>query len=240
MVQELPNLTAFLNAGTTAVNNFILSNYRAVGMANEEFLVYLQVKLMVNQGAVEPSTEQIGKVLGWSAQTVFDHLEKLRAKGLLNFRTERDAQGRVKTALDFEPFYIQILQLQINRQEAAERIETPVQDSEATARAEIFTMIEQEFGRQLSPMEYETITGWFNIDHFKPELIKQALQEAVINQALNLRYIESILVAWQKRNIRSVQEVVAQRDYRRYKKQISNVSGPEIPLDVDILNTDWS
>ena len=58
-------------------------------------------------------------------------------------------------------------------------------------------MFEREFGRTLSPMEFETINGWVN-NGVKPELIKDALKEAVLSGVTTIRYIEAIIREWSK------------------------------------------
>ena len=70
----------------------------------------------------------------------------------------------------------------------------------------LFEMFEQEFGRTLSPMEYEIINGWIN-DNFSEELIIEALKEATFNGVSSLRYIDRILLEWKKKNIKTKQDV---------------------------------
>ncbi|GAK32047.1 DNA replication protein DnaD [Weissella oryzae SG25] len=241
---EYKNLALYLSARDTTINNLLLTHYLELGLSNEEFLVYLQVKMMIDEGAREPSTEKIGQALGWTPQVVFNHLTTMRNKGLLSFTTQRGGDGRVTTLLDFEPMYEQLLNLDFTGMAAAStRILTPLaseKNEDTTKRAEIYHILEQEFGRQLTPMEYETIGSWFNKDQFDPALIKQAIQEAVINQALSLRYIETILVSWQKKNYRSVQEVLAHREYRQNRQEANVVDIPDIPMDIDPSSVDWS
>lgn len=62
----------------------------------------------------------------------------------------------------------------------------------------IYTTIEKEFGRTLSPIECETIKNWLD-NKIEPDLIKDALKEAVLNGVNNLKYIDKILYEW-KRN----------------------------------------
>ncbi|TYC51023.1 DnaD domain protein [Weissella muntiaci] len=239
---EYKNLSAYLQAKNTTINNFLLTHYIELGMSNDEFLVYLQVKMMIDGGSNEPSTEKIGARLGWTPQVVFGHLTDLRGKGLLRFDTHRDETGRVITVLNFEPLLEQLLEISLDGERAvAERINEPVvKQVQSNNRTEVYQMLEQEFGRQLTPMEYETIGAWFNKDHFEPAMIKQALQEAVVNQALSLRYIETILVSWQKKNYRSVQEVIANREYRQNRAETKVDDVPDIPLDIDLSKVDWS
>ena len=52
----------------------------------------------------------------------------------------------------------------------------------------LFTIFEKEFGRPLSPMELETISGWVDADRYPDELILLALKEAVFAGKLHFRY----------------------------------------------------
>lgn len=65
----------------------------------------------------------------------------------------------------------------------------------------IFDIFEREFGRTLSPMEYEIIQSWCG-GEFSQELIVLALKEATYNGAANLRYIDKILYEWKKKELK--------------------------------------
>lgn len=77
---------------------------------------------------------------------------------------------------------------------------------DATAKAivapkkDVYSICEREFARLLSPMEIETINGWSDDGHSE-ELIKAALKEAVFANKLNIRYIDRILLDWQRNKI---------------------------------------
>lgn len=68
---------------------------------------------------------------------------------------------------------------------------------------EIAPDFESEFGRTLSKMEREAIVSMFENFHYSKQMVLAALKEAVLNQALNLKYISTILAAWRKRGISS-------------------------------------
>lgn len=70
----------------------------------------------------------------------------------------------------------------------------------------LFEVFECEFGRGLSPMEYELINSWLN-EGLEEELIIQALKEATYNGAKNLRYISKILIAWQQKGYKSKEDI---------------------------------
>nr|WP_315603012.1 DnaD domain protein [Paenibacillus aurantius] len=67
-------------------------------------------------------------------------------------------------------------------------------------------IFEKEFARPLTPMELETISGWLDQDHFKEELILAALKEAVFAGKVHFRYIDRILLEWQRNRIQTVDQ----------------------------------
>lgn len=68
----------------------------------------------------------------------------------------------------------------------------------------IFTVFEQELARPLSPMETERMRQWSA--QLSNELIIEALRRAVLMGKANFRYIDAIILEWQKNNIRTVSE----------------------------------
>lgn len=70
----------------------------------------------------------------------------------------------------------------------------------------IYDEFEKEFGRTLSPMEYEIIGAYID-SGFSEELIQAALKEAVYNGVTNLRYIDKILYDWKKKGINSKEDL---------------------------------
>jgi DNA replication protein len=71
-------------------------------------------------------------------------------------------------------------------------------------------------------------------------IIKAAVQEAVLNGALNLRYIETILVSWQKKNYHSLNDITNEKNKHQQYKQLQSDEAIDIPLDIDIFNVDWN
>ncbi len=76
----------YINAGQSSVSVLLLQRYRELGLTDQELLVFLQTKAMLDQGATEPNTTQIGEYMGLSAKTVFSVLESIRSKGLIQTR----------------------------------------------------------------------------------------------------------------------------------------------------------
>ena len=74
------------------------------------------------------------------------------------------------------------------------------------AQKSLFVTFEQEFGRPLSPIEFQQLLDW--AAEYREELIIQALTEAVIANKRNFRYIDRILLNWQRENIRTRHEAI--------------------------------
>ena len=87
--------------------------------------------------------------------------------------------------------------------------------NKTTSKQEVYKNIEVEFGRLLTPMELQTIDSWLNTENYSPELIVLALREAVLNQVYSLKYIDKILLSWEKQNIKTSADVQRSRQQRR-------------------------
>ena len=67
----------------------------------------------------------------------------------------------------------------------------------------------------LSPIEFETINQWLEDDHYAPDLISLALKEAVLSQAYSLRYMDRILLNWEKKHLTTVAQVQKESERQR-------------------------
>lgn len=79
-------------------------------------------------------------------------------------------------------------------------------DAKNETTTDIFAIFESEFGRTLSPMEYELINAWISTG-ISEELIKGALKEATYNGVSNLRYIDKIIYEWGKKGFKTMDDV---------------------------------
>lgn len=239
-------INQYLDAGNIDISLVLLQRYHEIGLTDQELIIYLQIKAMLDRGYVEPSTEKIAKYMGIQPTQVFSGIENMRAKNLVVFETKRDEKQRLVTTLNFHQLYQKLMELPDGS--AVRAVDRQVNDGnnfrqikDEPSRADIFTMLEQEFGRSLSPIDLEIVSNWFDVDHFLPILMQEAIKEAVANQALNLRYIESILVNWTKLNYHSKQDVLknSKRRQRFQNKQNGTKKNtPKIPLNVDLLSLD--
>lgn len=82
-------------------------------------------------------------------------------------------------------------------------------DKESEDGRSLFSIFEKEFGRPLSPMECESISGWVDEDRYPEELILLALKESVFAGKVHFRYIDRILLEWARNRVKNAQDVKA-------------------------------
>ncbi|HGO0536545.1 TPA: DnaD domain-containing protein, partial [Streptococcus pyogenes] len=69
-------------------------------------------------------------------------------------------------------------------------------------------------GRFLSPFELEDLEKTLRDDKTDPDLIREALKEAVFNGKTNWKYIQAILRNWRKEGIVNLRQVEERRRVR--------------------------
>ena len=77
----------------------------------------------------------------------------------------------------------------------------------------IYEYIEANFGRTLSPIEYEEISTWED-----NELTRYAIREAILNGVYSIKYIVAILQNWKHKNINTIAE--AKKNSKQHKETI--------------------
>lgn len=81
----------------------------------------------------------------------------------------------------------------------------------------IYDFVEQNFGRTLSPVEYEEIQSWNDT-----ELTRYAIKQSVMLNKCSIRYVSRILSAYERENVKTVQQ--AQERERQYNEAQKNKS----------------
>ena len=86
----------------------------------------------------------------------------------------------------------------------------------------IVQYVEENFGRTLSPVEYEEILSWKD-----SELTRYAIKQAVLLNKISTKYISRILNAYERENVKTVQQ--AQERERQYNMGKSKKYVGKIP-----------
>lgn len=96
------------------------------------------------------------------------------------------------------------LDKEINK-EIDKEIEGDKEDYFSTTEKSIYTLVEQNFGRPLSPMEIEKINVW--IEEYSEDIINYAIQKSVLANKRSFNYVNGILKNWKSNGYRTLQEI---------------------------------
>ena len=211
-------LKELLKSGHLVVPFIFLKNYKKFELTMEEFLFLMYFYHLGERFLLNP--ELYCHDLGLDLPTVMNYISVLTEKGFIQVDVLKNDKGVIEEYVILEPFF--------QKMELFFMDEANQKKDDST----IFEVIEKEFGRTISPMEYEIIKAWLD-NNMSEALITEAVREATFNGVSNLRYIDKILFEWSKKGITSVQEVEAMRKKREKKEEKS------IDIDMDIVDWNW-
>lgn len=186
-----------INAGTTSINNLILLHLQDLEMSSDEFLLYCNLKMFQEQQVFFPSTQQLITNTGFSEGKIYQLVQSMIQKHFIKIDSQTVKGQKYQDYYDLSPIYQVLLGEQLNSRTSAN-----LNDIQT-----LFQKIEVEFGRPLSPIEQQTIQAWIVDDHYSVPLIMLALKEAVLNQAYSLKYMDRILLNWEKNNIKTPEQL---------------------------------
>lgn len=174
-----------------------------IGLDEFFFLMYLS-----NQGEkIVFDPNKISKDLGIKPKEVMLLIGSLVDNKLISVDVLKNDKNIMEEYISLEFFYQKINLMLIDE----------VTSDEETGN-DIFSTIEKEFCRTLSPMEYEIVKAWLD-NGYSYDLIKEAVKEAAFNGVSNLRYIDKILYEWNKKGIKTVNDVDKNRTKHKEEKK---------------------
>ncbi|WDF81517.1 DnaD domain protein [Lacticaseibacillus pabuli] len=203
----MADINAFIGAGFLSLSKLILNHYQDTDLTPSELIAYLFLTDSVQAGVSEPELNTLANRAKMRPADFATALSNLSNKHAIVIRTERDRDGRMHDIYDVTPLLDQLLQSEKAATSGTQTVATA--NTGASTTRQLMGQVETEFGRPLSPIEQQTIRAWLREDHYQPELISLALQEAVLNQAYSLKYMDRILINWEHNHLTSAAAVRA-------------------------------
>ena len=180
--------------------NLIIPDYiiKYYSKLNLEGLSFILMIYFINQKEnITFDINKISKDLNLEQSVVLGLINELNEKNYISIEMIKK-NGIIEEFISVELFYNKICSLLIESKDENEN-------------NDIYSMFEQEFGRVLSPMEYQTINGWLE-NKIPIDLISAALKESVLSGVNNLRYIDKILFEWNKKGYKKVEDIKQKKD----------------------------
>ena len=177
-------------------------NRAALGVNYDElyFLIYL-----VNLDDLKFDMVKMAKELGMKPKDILKLVNDLSEKNLISLDiVKKDLD--VSEYINLNALYNKIAFISIGDKK------------ETVVNVTLFDEIEKEFKRPLTPREFQIINVWKEVGYLD-ETIRLALKEASYNQALSIAYIDKILNNWDKKGIRTKEDVERNREEFAKKKE---------------------
>ena len=184
---------------------FLFKNYNRLDISEKELVILI---VLINIGdKIVYNPDIISAEINMDKFEIMELLNSLSEKKLIDIRLEKNNENKREEYIYLDLLYNKLINLLIEKKE-----------EKTIINSDIFSIFESEFGRTLSPMEYEIIKGWLN-DNFSYELLIEALKEATYNGVNNLRYIDKILYEWKKKGYKNKNDIMAAKNKRTNKKE---------------------
>ena len=224
------SFTKSMNTGYTILPNLLLQHFKTLGMSHDEVLLVIQLKSFLDKGILFPDIQKLASRLDLSQEEVFRLIHQLTHKKILQIKVQKDEEGKTQDIYSLDFLWEKLVRV--------EKQETENQESklEKENQQNLFKLFEQQFSRPLSPIEIQTIGMWLEEDHYAVSLIEFALREAVLSQVYSLKYIDRILLTWEKKNIRTKEQaekesiLYRERNYRQESREDPGNDDEPIPL----------
>ena len=213
------NLKDIIQRGNIVIPLYIYKEYPKLKIDLESFLFLM---FLYNKGNKIPfDINRLSEEFFSNTKDIMKYISILQDSKLLEIKVIKNDKNIMEEFIYLDFFYEKIsLSL------VSEEVEKEKQEED---KMDVFSMLEKEIGKQLSPIEIEIVKAWKE-SNYSDEIIKEAIKESVLNGVASLRYIDKILYTWNKKNIKTVEEV--EKNRRNFRKQ-------EEKEKVDVFDYDW-
>ena len=214
-------LVDIFKQGHIVIPLFMLQHYKELKLEIGEFLFLMYLYNLGNKFIFDPS--KFADDLNLDIKDIMNYIGTLSDKHFIRVEVMKNDKGLMEEMVLMDDFYSKLSLITMDE----------INNASSTDSSNIYEVIEKEFGRTLSPMEYEIIRAWLD-NGMSEELIQEAIKEATYNGVSNLRYIDKILYEWSKLGIKTAKDVSDNKKKRAKAKEEASSD-----VDMDIMDWDW-
>lgn len=219
-------LINIIKDGNIVIPMYLLKHYKELKLELNEFIFLMYLYNRGDHFSFDPNSFSID--LSMDLTEVMNLTSNLTDKGFITVEVLKNEKGFMEEVVLLENFFNKLKLFMIDEMNQDEKKEIE--------NSTIYEVIEKEFGRTLSSMEYEIIRAWLE-NQFSEELIKEAVKEAVMNGVSNLKYIDKILYEWSKKGIKTIKDVEENR--RKRNALLEKNKDVDTDIDLGIMDWDW-
>ena len=213
-------LTEIFKQGNMVIPMFFLQHLKDFKIELNEFIFLMYLYNRGNKFVFDPML--FSKELNIEFTDVMNHISTLTDKNFIRVEVLKNEKGLMEEVVIMDDFFNKISMITMEE----------VNSTSNSESSDVFEIIQKEFGRTLSPIEFEIIKAWLD-GGMSEELIKEAIKEAVFNNVSSLRYIDKILYEWGKSGIKTALDVEKNRKKRNEQIQQND------DIDMEIVDWNW-
>ena len=210
----MKDMINIIKDGNLVIPMYLLKNYKKFNLKMDEFIFMMYLYNIGNNSIFDVS--RYSNDLDIKDKDTMKIISVLVDKGYLKIDSIKNDKNVREEVININGFYDKLSLIMMDKKEEKDD--------------NIFSLIEKEFGRTLSSMEYEIVKAWLEAN-ISDELISLALKEAVYNGVFNLRYIDKILYEWSKKGIKN------SKDVEKAKKKFKDDKNKDI--DLELVDWNW-
>lgn len=197
---------AHFQSGNLVLPSALIFHIKELFANTDEFVVWQFFYLQNTTKLDEVASSQIAQAMGKTVTDINRIISGLEKAGLLDVKTIELA-GEVEVIFDASPALSKLDNL-LNKVKADDKNLPYIGQGEAIKA--LTDDLEQAMG-MLNPMILEDVQKLVYEDKTDPELIREALREAVFNNKTNWKYIQAILRNWRNEGVTTLRQVEERR-----------------------------
>ena len=216
-------LIEIFKQGNMVIPLYLLQHFKDLKLKLEEFIFLMYLYNLGDNFVFDPT--KFGNDLNMSLVEVMSFIEALTDKKFIRVESKKNDKGIMEEFIIMDDFYSKLTLITIDEVN---------KETNDASKSDIFEVIQKEFGRTISPIEYEIIKAWIE-SGINENVIKEAVKEATFNGVSNLRYIDKILYEWGKLGVKTVEDV----EKNRMKRNNTNKNQVNEEVDMDVIEWNW-
>ena len=216
-------LIEIFKQGNMVIPLYLLQHYKDFKLKLDEFIFLMYLYNLGDNFVFDPT--KFSNDLNMTLVEVMSFIEVLTDKKFIRVESKKNDKGVMEEFIIMDDFYSKLTLITIDEVN---------KETNDASKSDIFEVIQKEFGRTISPIEYEIIKAWIE-SGINESVIKEAVKEATFNGVSNLRYIDKILYEWGKLGVKTVEDV----EKNRMKRNNTNKNQVNEEVDMDVIEWNW-
>ena len=216
-------LIEIFKQGNMVIPLYLLQHFKDLKLKLEEFIFLMYLYNLGDNFVFDPT--KFSNDLNMTLVEVMSFIEVLTDKKFIRVESKKNDKGVMEEFIIMDDFYSKLTLITIDEVN---------KETNDASKSDIFEVIQKEFGRTISPIEYEIIKAWIE-SGINESVIKEAVKEATFNGVSNLRYIDKILYEWGKLGVKTVEDV----EKKRMKHNNTNKNQVNEEVDMDVIEWNW-